>query len=448
MGNQIEANIPKFFHWNNEPSDEYPVETIIPEPTLQQLLTQKANDESLRDGIQGAPLHPTVEQKIDYIKRSSEMGTDYLTVGIYSGKDVNEDTYRVLDYMAENTPDTFPIVLARPKEEDLQYASECVSHNPNCQVIVFQGLSEPRLWIQGWKAEQVLKNLHEGISELTKQNIFTIAFTEDTTRTSPELIGEYVRMAVESGASRIGIADTVGYLTRKGAYRLTKTIRDLLDVHGENGQRMGIDIHAHNDQGIPLEVVFGAISGGADRFHGTLYGVGERAGNAPLEVILYNITRELNEAGYNKQWDLSKIYDLAKYYSRISGVAIPTHAPLVGDNVFTTQAGIHSDAEMKANNIRRSIPDNLANKELRKKINEILNTIYTSVDSNLLGREHEYKIGPLSGKSTAILSLERMGYEDVTDEMIQSILNLARVHGGVLTNDDIQGTLGKPPHKK
>jgi len=191
-------------------------------------------------------------------------------------------------------------------------------------------------------------------------------------------------------------------------------MRQIMDAQGETGKQMGLDFHNHNDRGLGSANALAAISGGADRIHGVLVGIGERTGNAPLETVMYNVDRLLKDAGYkDSRWNLKSVFELALHYSRITGVLIPAHAPLVGENAFRTQAGIHSDAEEKA---LMAIQEHAAGKSGATKdsialaLDTIAATIYSSVDPRDIGREHDEEIGPMAGGSTVRLWLWHHGY--------------------------------------
>lgn len=451
------SKIPEQFNWNSEGHPKYPVIDSLAKPSLDQLLRVEFDDESLRDGVQGVERHPETKEVEKYIDIAAKAGLDIVTVGIYSGEDStqNKTTKEVLAYMRDNHPTIRPVVVARTREADLNYAEECSDINDKTQVLVFQGASPQRLWIQGWSDEHVLSSIGNAVERLAKKEISVLAIPEDASRTPPEFLERFVKVAIEGGAKRIGIADTVGALDQWGALRITKMMRQIMDTHGETGMQMGLDFHNHNDRGLGSANALAAISGGADRIHGVLVGIGERTGNAPLETVMYNVDRLLKDAGHKEsRWNLKSIFELALHYSRITGVPIPAHAPLVGENAFRTQAGIHSDAEEKA---LMAIQEHAAGKSGATKdsialaLDTIAATIYSSVDPRDIGREHDEEIGPMAGGSTVRLWLWHHGYNvnlgDRQDSRIDKILQAAEKKGGTLSTKEITKLIGLPPKK-
>ena len=404
------------FDWNIDPHEKYPVLDYIRKTGLDNLLRVQFNDESLRDGLQGVEKYPTLDEMKKYVDLASQVGIEHMTVGIYSGPDsvLNKQTLELLSYMRNNSKIS-PIVAVRPLEEDLDFAEKCLQINSLTQITVFQGMSPIRLKTLGWEEGQVIENISKSISRLSEKGIPTIALTEDTSRTSPESVQRFIKAVVQSGAKRIAVTDTVGSLDPFGTFRIISAVKSMLI---KEGSEVGIDFHNHNDRGLATANALQAINAGADRVHAVLYGVGERAGNAPLDIIIYNVNRMLRESGHAGKYDLSKIYEISKYYSEITGAKISPHTPLVGGHAFSTSVGIHADAEEKADD-----PFNL----------------YSGVDSRELKREHDYQIGPMSGAANVSMWMKNHGYGivDKKDPKIKSILTFAKTRNRVLTNQEI-----------
>src|SRR6185369_2989061 len=102
--------------------------------------------------------------------------------------------------------------------------------------------------------------------------------------------------------SRICIADTVGHATPDGVRNVVMFTKDIVK---EVGATIGIDWYGHNDRGLALENALWALEFGVDRVHGTALGIGERVGNAAMELILLN----LKLLGFLEEQDLTKFLD-------------------------------------------------------------------------------------------------------------------------------------------
>ncbi len=110
--------------------------------------------------------------------------------------------------------------------------------------------------------------------------------TEDTTRAKPEDIEKLYAAAIDAGASRICIADTVGHATPWGTRNVMRFVRKLVD---RTNPAVKVDWHGHEDRGLGIINCIAAIEAGADRVHGSAGGIGERVGNTPMDLLMVNL---------------------------------------------------------------------------------------------------------------------------------------------------------------
>src|SRR5207244_3403923 len=133
----------------------------------------------------------------------------------------------------------------------------------------------------------IAKRSCEAIDVAVKEGLQVAYVTEDTTRSRPEVLTTLFRAAIDHGASRICLADTVGHATPDGVHNLIRFTKDV--IIGLGATHVGIDWHGHNDRGFALENAIWALEFGADRVHATALGIGERVGNVAMELILLNL---------------------------------------------------------------------------------------------------------------------------------------------------------------
>jgi carbon-monoxide dehydrogenase small subunit len=150
--------------------------------------------------------------------------------------------------------------------------------------------------------------------------------TEDTTRARPEVLEQLFKCALDGGAARLCLCDTVGHATPDGVARLVRFTKDLLVATG-HAPRVGIDWHAHNDRGLALQTALWASEVGVDRVHGTALGIGERVGNVPLELLVLNLGL-LGSKAMPAREALRRYCTLAADAMQIGG--IPDPHPLFG----------------------------------------------------------------------------------------------------------------------
>jgi 2-isopropylmalate synthase len=238
--------------------------------------------------------------------------------------------------------------------------------------------------------------------------------TEDTTRSDPETLRRLYTAAVEAGARRVCCSDTVGHATPEGATSLIRFIRGVVDATGE---KVKVDWHGHRDRGLGVANCLAAIRGGADRVHGSAIGLGERVGNAEMELLLVN----LNLLGWSRR-DLKAIPEYCQAVSEAVGAPIPRNLPVVGTDAFETATGVHAAAVIKAQ---------------EKGAAWLADRIYSSVPASEVGRRQVIRIGPMSGRSNVGWWLREHGHE-VEDELVQRILGAAKRSPTNLTDDELR----------
>ena len=200
------------------------------------------------------------------------------------------------------------------------------------EACVFIGSSPIRLFTEGWDEDFLLKQSEEAIRHAVDAGLPVMYVTEDTTRAHPDTLRKLYGEAVRHGARRVCVADTVGHATPEGTARLVRFVRQVLDEAG--GNEVGIDWHGHRDRGMGLGNCLAAYRAGATRVHGCALGVGERTGNAEIDLLLVN----LKLLGWIDR-DLSKLGEYCRAVSDALGVPIPSNYPVIGTDAFETATG-------------------------------------------------------------------------------------------------------------
>src|SRR3989442_6861478 len=210
--------------------------------------------------------------------------------------------------------------------------------------------------------------------------------TEDTTRARPETLKALYRAAIDCGATRICLADTVGHATPDGVKALVRFVKD--EIVGSKDVK--IDWHGHRDRGLGLVNCLAAIEAGVDRVHATEVGVGERVGNAEMDLLIVI----LSLLGAHTR-DLSKLPEYCRVVAEAVGMPIPANYPVLGTDAFRTGTGVHAAAIIKA---KKKGHDWLANRG------------YSSVPAEGFGLAQKIEISPVSGLSDVKYWLETPGY--------------------------------------
>jgi len=155
---------------------------------------------------------------------------------------------------------------------------------------------------------------------------------EDSTRADFNFLKKVFSTGIEAGADRVVACDTVGVLTPERSYQFYGDLRKAFDVPV-------VSVHCHNDFGMAVANTIAALNAGANQFHATINGLGERAGNASLEEIVVSLM-----ALYKLKLDIKaeKLYGISQFVSRLTGVYVQPNKAIVGENAFTHESGIHT----------------------------------------------------------------------------------------------------------
>ena len=243
--------------------------------------------------------------------------------------------------------------------------------------------------------------------------------TEDTIRSHPDTLDRLFRTAIDHGATRLVLCDTVGHATPDGIKALVEWTRELVD---KMGATVGLDWHGHNDRGLALVNAIFAAQYGCDRIHGTAIGIGERVGNTAMDQLLVNL--KLLGAIDN---DLSCLMAYCRTVSEATKTPIARNYPVVGEDAFRTATGVHAAAIIKA---KSKGDDDLADR------------VYSGVPAAMFGRDQEICIGPMSGASNVNYWLDQ---RDITgdDALVAAILKVAKQSDHNLSDQEVRAVIDR-----
>lgn len=362
-------------------------------------------DETLRDGLQTLGIEqPTIENKLEIIERMNDLELDEVCIGFpAAGESIQKDIGECIRFIVDNKLQIRISCCARTMTKDIEpIISLSQKYGIAIDAIVFIGLSPIRQYIEGWNLDHILNCIKSSIEYGYKNKLSVCLVTKDTTRSRPEEIKKVYETAIEYGASRICLCDTVGYSTPEGTSELVKFTRGFVDKINKN---IPIDWHGHNDRGLALANSLAAINAGANRIHACGLGLGERAGNTAMEELLINLKLQ----GV-RNCDLLKLKKYCKIISDAVKYKCPQNKPFIGEKVFSTSSGIHTSAIIKAYNDKRDLSD----------------LVYSCISANELGEEQTIRFGPMSGKANIQYLLNKLNYntkanEDLIDKILLEI---------------------------
>ncbi len=311
-------------------------------PEHASLLPLTISDTTLRDGAQMPGVRLSVEDKIVIAKALAEAGVDVIEAGFPAGSDLEIEAVRRI--VAE-VPGPVIMALCRTVRGDIDAAWRALAQaDPGrCGVGVFLGTSPLHRRYKLKKSKTQCLEMIERAVTYARQRFSRVTFScEDASRTEPEFLRQAYVAALDAGATAIGFPDTVGVLTPEMA---RERVRMLLDLAKPWGARLRV--HFHNDLGLATANTLAAAKEGADIAHLTVAGLGERAGNAPLEETVMALTLYPDLYGRSIGVDPRQLTPLCRLVSRLSGIALPPNKAVTGANIFATSAGVHQDGLLK-----------------------------------------------------------------------------------------------------
>jgi 2-isopropylmalate synthase len=374
------------------------------------------DDETLRDGIQSPSVRtPNIDEKKRFLHLIADLGIQSADIGLPgAGPAVKEDVVALAREIADNRLPIEPNCAARTLAVDIEPIVEATQRSGiGIEASVFIGSSPIRQYVEGWNVDDLVRLSVDAIRFAIDHGLSVMYVTEDTTRAKPETIRTLYTAAIDAGARRICVADTVGHITPHGTRQLIRFIRDIAD---KSGHEVKIDWHGHRDRALSLENSLAAVEAGVDRVHGTALGVGERCGNTPMEHLLINF-RLLGAI----QNDLSKLSEYCRLASEICDVPVPFNHPVTGPDAYRTSTGVHAAAVIKAMRAGQSF---------------LANRIYSGVPANWTGCTQSIEIGPMSGASNVVYWLESRAVVG-DDALVKAIFDVAKQSDHVLTEAEV-----------
>jgi 2-isopropylmalate synthase len=282
-------------------------------------------DTTLRDGEQTPGISFTLEEKLGIAEQLSTIGVHAIEAGFPASSDAEREIVKAIRGLAL---DAQVCGLARSLRADVDVCIDCDVD----MVHVFIPTSDVQREYTIKKTRQQVLEATGDIIAYTRDHIGQCMFSAmDATRTDPDYLIEVYRVAVDAGATIINVPDTVGVITPTAMKNLIERIAREVDCP--------IDVHCHNDFGLAVANTIAAVEAGASQVQVTVNGIGERAGNADLAQTVMALS---SIYGIDTGIRTTSLVETSRLVSRYAGMSIPSTQPIVGENAFAHESGIHS----------------------------------------------------------------------------------------------------------
>jgi len=281
-------------------------------------------DTTLRDGEQAPGVALTPDEKVQIAGKLDSLGVNTIEYGFPAVSKGERFAARQINDLGLNAN---ICGLARVLKKDI----DALLDSDLDYVHTFIGTSPlHREFKLKMSKEEVLDKAVSGV-EYAKDHGITVEFSaEDSTRTEEDYLLEVYKAVESAGADIINVPDTVGVLVPTTTRKLIATLKENL--------KLPISVHFHNDFGLAVANSVIGIESGAQQAHVTINGIGERGGNAALEELAVTL-----KVAYNMDLDIdtTQLYNVSDFLSKVTGIKMPPNKPIVGENAFAHESGIH-----------------------------------------------------------------------------------------------------------
>ena len=357
-------------------------------------------DTTLRDGEQtvGVVLDP--EQKLEIAHGLDDLGVDRIEAGFPR---VSPEDRRAVELIQQAGLRAEIWGFSRALRADVDALLELDVR----AAVIEAPVSERKLDALLLDHEEVLRRIDDAVSHATAHGMTIAFFGVDGSRADLGFLETAYRTAREAGAQEAVVVDTIGVAAPEAVDALVRRVRDWL------GAEIPLHFHGHNDFGLATASAVAAVRAGATWVHGTINGMGERAGNANLGEVALALSALY---GTKTNLRLERLREVSGRVRELSRYELEPWKPLVGENLFTRESGA----------VASQFHDPPAIEPFA---------------AELVGAERRIVLGKKSGLDSIRIKCEELGL-DVPEEayrvLLEEVKRLATEWRGLVSDDEFR----------
>jgi len=355
-------------------------------------------DTTLRDGEQTVGVVLDAEQKLEIARALDELGIERIEAGFPR---VSDEDRRAIELIRDAGLQAEVWGFSRAVQADVEALVELGLRAS----VIESPISDLKLDALGVSREQMLDRIRRAVAFAAERGVTVAYFGVDGTRADPGFFDAAYDAAVEAGAREVVVVDTLGIAAPEAVAELV----------GRTRERLGVPVHfhGHDDFGVATAAALAAVRAGASWIHGTINGMGERAGNADLAEValalrgLYRI-----ESGLR----LERVREVSRRVRALAGYELEPWKPLVGENLFTRESGA----------VASQFHDPPA---------------IEPYSSELVGAERRIVLGKKSGLDSIRIKLAELGLDvpaDVQPRLLERVKELGARERRLVTDDELR----------
>jgi len=284
----------------------------------------KIHDVTLRDGEQQTAVVFRREEKVAIAKQLDAMGVHRIEAGMPA---VSAQDKEAIKEIANLGLKAEIFAFGRCIPEEVRVVKAC-----GCSGVVIEIPASDHMvkYAYGWTMDRAIKSSIDSTLAAKEAKLYTVFFTIDSTRTEVEKLLDMVQQVAEEGhMDAFTIADTMGVTTPEAVYQVVKKVIKRL--------KKPVEIHCHQDFGLGVANTIAALSAGASVAQTTITGLGERAGNVPMEDVVMALKCLY---GVDLKIKTEKMCEVSRFVLERAKVTIPPNRPIVGDKLYEVESGI------------------------------------------------------------------------------------------------------------